>query len=80
MTLTWGKNSQATYYHIQYSINSNFSDVKVVKVTGANNVSKVISNLTAGKKYYVRIKTCKTVNGANYFSAWSGVKSITIKK
>lgn len=80
MTLTWRKNSQATYYHIQYSVKSDFSDVKVAKVTGANNVSKVLSNLTAGKKYYVRIKTGKTVNGANYFSTWSGIKSITIKK
>ena len=80
MTVKWQKNTQATYYEIQYSINSNFSSAKTVKVTGANNISKVIYNLTAGKKYYVRVRGCKTVNGANYCSPWSAQKNVTIKK
>lgn len=80
MTVKWQKNTQATYYEIQYSRNSNLSNAKTVKVTGANNISKVIYKLAAGKKYYVRIRGCKTVNKGTYSSAWSVKKAVTIKK
>ncbi|MGN0465335.1 MAG: hemoblobin-interacting domain-containing protein [Lachnospiraceae bacterium] len=80
MTVKWQKNTQATYYEIQYSMNSNFSNARTVKVIGVNNISKVIYNLKAGKKYYVRIRGSKTVNKGNYCSAWSEKKAVTIKK
>jgi hypothetical protein len=42
-----------------------------------------VSKLTKGKKYYVRIRTYKTVkvNGknTNIYSSWSSAKKVTVK-
>ena len=45
------------------------------KKTTKNNVKK----LKAKKKYYVRIRTYKTVNGKKVYSSWSKVKSVKTK-
>ena len=80
MTVKWGKNAKATGYQIQYSLNSKFaSGNKTVTVKGAAAVSKTISSLTAKKRYYVRVRTYKTVSGKNYYSAWSAVKNVITK-
>ncbi|MCD7761024.1 MAG: fibronectin type III domain-containing protein, partial [Clostridiales bacterium] len=80
MTVKWSKVSGVTGYQIQYSTSSSFSSYTTVKVTGASSVSKVISSLTKGKTYYVRIRTYKTVSGTNYYSGWSSKKSVKISK
>ena len=51
-----------------------------VTVKGCKNTSKNIYQLAKKKKYYVRVRTYKTVSKVNYYSGWSNVKSITIKK
>ncbi len=79
MTVKWNKNAQATSYHIEYGLKSDFSDSKILRVNGANNVSKVVSKLTSGKKYYVRVRAYKNVSGVDYSSAWSAVKTVTVK-
>ncbi|MCD8008853.1 MAG: fibronectin type III domain-containing protein [Clostridiales bacterium] len=80
MTVKWKKNSKATGYQIQYSTNSSFKNAKTVKVTSASSLSKTISGLTKGKKYYVRVRVYKTTGGETYRSAWSATKTVTIKK
>ena len=80
MLVKWGKNAKATGYIIQYSTSSKFaSGNKTVTVKGAAAVSKTITNLTAKKKYYVRVRTYKAVGGKNYYSAWSAAKNVTTK-
>jgi len=53
-------------------------------VSGYSNVSKKVTGLKGGKKYYVRVRTYKTlkVSGKNvkHCSVWSNVKSTTTKK
>ncbi|MCD8054424.1 MAG: leucine-rich repeat protein [Lachnospiraceae bacterium] len=80
ITVKWSKNSKATGYQIQYSTSSSFSSKKTVKVKGYKNVSKTISSLTKGKKYYVRVRAYRTVSGTTYYSAWSSKKSVKISK
>ncbi len=80
MTVKWKKNTKATGYQIQYSTSSSFSSYKTVTVSGYKNVSKTISKLTKGKKYYVRVRAYKTVSGTKYYSAWSSKKSVKISK
>lgn len=81
MTVKWGKNSKATGYQIQYSLKSDFSSGnKSVTVKSASTVSKVITGLTKGKTYYVRIRTYKTVGSTKYYSAWSAKKSVKITR
>jgi len=45
------------------------------KKTNKNKVKK----LKAKKKYYVRVRTYKTVKGKKVYSSWSKVKSIKTK-
>ncbi|MGM9927589.1 MAG: leucine-rich repeat protein [Bacillus sp. (in: firmicutes)] len=80
MYVSWGKNSKASGYQIQYSTSSKFSNAKSVTVSGYKNVSKTISKLTKGKKYYVRVRAYKKSGDVKYYSAWSSSKSIKISK
>ena len=76
----WKKNTKVTGYQIQYSTSSKFKSAKTVTVKGYKSTSKTITKLTKNKKYYVRVRTYKTVSKVNYYSGWSNTKSITIKK
>ncbi|MCD7756690.1 MAG: fibronectin type III domain-containing protein, partial [Clostridiales bacterium] len=77
----WGKNYNASGYQNQYSTTSTFaSGNKTVTVTSASTVSKTITGLTKGKKYYVRVRAYKTVSGTKYYSAWSSTKNVKISK
>jgi hypothetical protein len=82
IVLKWKKqSSQTTGYQIQYSTNSKFSKSnKTITVSKNSTVNTTIKNLKAKKKYYVRIRTYKNVNGKNYYSKWSNAKSVTTKK
>ncbi|MCD7887141.1 MAG: fibronectin type III domain-containing protein, partial [Clostridiales bacterium] len=81
MTVKWGKNTKSTGYQIQYSTSSSFSSGnKTVTVSSYKTVSKTLSSLTKGKKYYVRVRAYKTVSGTKYYSAWSGTKNVKISK
>lgn len=80
MKVVYSKNAKATGYQIQYSVKSSFKGAKTVKVKGVKNVSKVISKLTKGKKYYVRVRGYKVSGGKTYTSAWSAKKAVSIKK
>ena len=80
-TAKWTKQTtQTTGYQIQYSTSSKFTSAKTVTVTGSKTTSKKVTKLTAKKKYYVRIRTYKTVSGTKYYSAWSSTKTVTTKK
>jgi len=75
------KSTQVTGYQIQYSTSSTFaSGNKTVKVSSYKTVSTTVKSLTGGKKYYVRIRTYKTVGKTNYYSDWSAAKAVTTKK
>ncbi len=85
--LKWKKRiSQTVGYEIAYSTSSKFSkkNTKTVSVKKNNTTSKFVSKLKAKKKYYVRIRTYKTVKVNGKFtkihSAWSKVKTVRTKK
>lgn len=80
-TAKWTKQTtQTTGYQIQYATNSKFSGAKIYTVKSKKTTSQKISKLTAKKKYYVRIRTYKTVSGTKYCSGWSKTKTVTTKK
>ena len=80
MTVKWKKNAVGTGYQIQYSTSSKFTSSKAVSVTKNSTLTKTIGGLAKGKKYYVRIRTYKTVGKTKFYSAWSAAKTVTIKK
>ena len=80
-TAKWKKQSkQTTGYQLQYATNSKFKKAKSVTVKSNKTVSVTQKSLKAKKKYYVRIRTYKTVNGKKYYSDWSKAKTVTTKK
>ena len=80
MTVKWKKNAVGTGYQIQYSTSSKFTSPKKVTVTKNTTLSKTIGSLAKGKKYYVRIRTYKTVGSTKFYSGWSAAKAVTIRR
>lgn len=82
----WKKQTtQTTGYQIQYATDSKFTkNCKGVFVKGASSNYKSISKLYGKKRYYVRIRSYKTVKyggkNINIYSGWSNYKYVTTKK
>lgn len=77
-TAKWKKGS-CSGYQIQYSTNKNFKNAKTVSVS-SKKTSAQVTKLASNKKYYVRIRTYKTVgNDKKVYSSWSSAKSVTTK-
>ena len=81
-TAKWTKKlTQNTGYQLQYSTSKNFSKNKKTKtITKKSKTSRKVTGLKAKKKYYVRVRTYKTVSGKKYYSKWSKVKTVTTKR
>ena len=75
---TWNKQtSNTTGYQLQYSTSKNFKkNKKTVTIKKNTTTYKNIYNLKANKKYYVRVRTYKTVGKTKYYSKWSKVKTV----
>ena len=71
---------QCNGYQIQYSTSDKFTKKATKKITVKSNktTKKTIRKLKSNKKYYLRIRTYKTVNGKNYYSFWSKIQSIKL--
>lgn len=83
-TVKWNKQtSQTSGYQIQYSTSSKFKSPKYVTVSSNKSISKSVTKLSSKKKYYVRVRTYKTVkvNGKStkIYSSWSKTKSVKTK-
>lgn len=77
---SWKKQStQTTGYQLQYSTSSRMTSAKTVTISSSKTLTKTVSKLKSKKKYYVQIRTYKTVSGIRYYSAWSKSKSVTTK-
>lgn len=79
--VTWRKQeTQTTGYQIQYSRSGKFTKGnKITTVTKKKMTSKSVKKLARKKKYYLRVRTYKTVNGKKYYSGWSKIKSVKTK-
>lgn len=85
-TVKWAKKTaQTSGYQIQYSRNSGFkgSTTHSVFAKKASVTAKTVKKLSAGKKYYVRVRTYKTVKtdgkNTNIYSAWSSAAALRVK-
>ncbi|MGC2873387.1 fibronectin type III domain-containing protein [Ihubacter sp. mB4P-1] len=75
----WKKVSQAGGYQIRYSKSNKFSSPKTVKVESGAKTSCRISKLSRGKKYFVKVRAYKVVNGTAYYGKWSTAKTVRVK-
>lgn len=79
-TVTWAKVSGVKGYQIQYSSDKKLKkNNKSVTVTKQKTTKATVKKLKSNKKYYVRVRTYKTVNGKKIYSSWSKVKSVKTK-
>lgn len=80
--LTKMKTSYVSGYQVQYSTSSKFTS-GTSKYANAKfskgRTTKTIKNLKSGKKYYVRVRTYKSVDGTKCYSSWSKTKSVKTK-
>lgn len=83
VTVKWKKDKSLSGYQISYATSSKFTKAKVIKVSGSAS-SKKLTKLTKNKKYYVKMRSYKTVkvNGKSktIYSSWSSVKTVKTKK
>ena len=80
ISVTWKKVSGVKGYQIQVATDKKFKkNKKTVTIKKQKTTKTTVKKLKAKKKYYVRVRTYKTVNGKKVYSAWSKVKSVKTK-
>ena len=80
VSVQWKKVSGVKGYQVQVATDKKFKKNKKTATVKKQKTTKVtIKKLKAKKKYYVRIRTYKTVNGKKVYSSWSKVKSVKTK-
>ncbi|MEE0419852.1 MAG: hypothetical protein UDG86_07390 [Lachnospiraceae bacterium] len=77
--VNWKKVSAADGYVIQYSVKSNFKNAKSVSVKKGNITSKTIKKVKSPKKYFVRIKAYRIMDGKKVYTNFSTKKSVLLK-
>ena len=79
VTVSWKKVGGVTGYQIAYSQKASFSGQVKKSVKGAYKTAAVVKGLRSRKTYYFRIRTYKTLNGKNHYSAWSKARTVKVK-
>ena len=74
--ITWNKVKTAKGYQIKYSTKKNMTGAKTVSSTA---LSKKITKLQSGKKYYFKVRAYKTADGSRIYGGWSSIKSVKVK-
>ena len=78
--IKWEKNEKATGYIVKYTTDPNFKkNVRSITIR-TNSPKLLIKNLTKGKTYRFRVCSYRKYNKKNYFSAWSSLAALKIKK
>ena len=80
IALTWAKVKGVKGYQIQIATDKKFKkNKKTVTIKKQKTTKKTVKKLKAKKKYFVRIRTYKTVNGKKVYSSWSKAKTVKTK-
>ena len=80
VSVEWKKVSGVKGYQVQVATDKKFKKNKKTTTVKKQKTTEVtIKKLKAKKKYYVRIRTYKTVNGKKVYSSWSKVKTVKTK-
>lgn len=80
MKISWRKARGVAGYELMYARSSNFKSGLVKKKISSASSSVTYRKLKKGKKYYVKLRSYKVVDGKTIYSKWSGKKSVKIKK
>ena len=80
ISVEWKKVGGVKGYQVQLATDKKFKkNKKTVNIKKQKTTKTTVKKLKAKKKYYVRIRTYKIVNGKKVYSSWSKVKSVKTK-
>ena len=80
VSVEWKKVGGVKGYQIQVATDKKFKkNKKTVTIKKQKTTKTTVKKLKAKKKYYVRVRTYKIVNGKKVYSSWSKVKSVKTK-
>ena len=80
IAVEWKKVNGVKGYQVQVATDKKFKkNKKTVTVKKQKTTKVTVKKLKVKKKYYVRIRTYKTVNGKKVYSSWSKVKTVKTK-
>jgi hypothetical protein len=74
LKVAWREDITVTGYQIQYATKKSFKNAKKVTVKNYKTITKTLTSLTKGKKYYVRVREYKTIKDKKYYGVWSSYK------
>lgn len=82
LNIKWVKDYNADGYELQYSTSPKYYKSKTVTVDITKNraYARKLEKLKGNKKYYVRIRSYKTVNSVKYYGSWSSKSYAKVKK
>ena len=80
ISVIWKKVGGVKGYQVQVATDKKFKkNKKTVTIKKQKTTKTTVKKLKAKKKYCVRVRTYKTVNGKKVYSSWSKVKSVKTK-
>lgn len=75
LTVNWTKASVASGYQIVFAGNKKFTQNKKIRYAKSNKTVKfTFTKLTSKKRYYVKVRAYKTINGKRYYGTFSNIK------
>ncbi len=78
--ITWKKQGYVTGYRVYMKTSKNGKWKRVAEIKGSSNTSYTKKSLKKGKTYYFRVRAYKTVEGKNYYGAYSASDAAKTKK
>ena len=79
--VSWKTATGASGYVVEYSTSKKFTKktTKTVVLKKGSAKKTTLKALESGKKYYVRVRAYKVVNGKKVYGSYSSIKSVTVK-
>lgn len=79
-TITWKKVKNADGYRLQYSTTKTFKKgTRKTLTISKKRTAYTVKKLKVHKKYYVRMRCYKVIDGKKYYGSWSKYKTIKTK-
>ncbi len=81
LVVKWKRDKKANGYQVIVAKNKKFTKgKKTANITKNKTTSKTFKKLTKGKKYYVKVRAYKKIDGKKAYGAYSKVKNKKVKK
>lgn len=79
LTVEWGKVSKASGYEVYVATSKNGKYTRKKTIKSGKTTTAKINGLKSKKKYYVKVRTYRTVDGKKIYSSFSSKENIKVK-